>query len=100
MSAENADGRIADCARPDEREHQRALWRSRRGMLELDLMLVAFARQRYPHLPAAQRGAYRELLDAEDALIWAWLQGRATPPSALAHVLDSIIAFNAKQESP
>lgn len=75
-------------------------------MLELDLLLVEFARQRYPHLPAAQRSAYRELLDAEDALIWEWLQRRATPPPAWANVLASIVAFNAnrrpqrKEESP
>ena len=87
MSAEHLDG-------GDEHECHRVLWRSRRGMLELDLLLVEFARERYPRLPASQREAYRQLLDAEDALIWDWLQCRVTPPSRLTSVVESIIAFN------
>ena len=92
MSAERSDS-------GDEHECHRVLWRSRRGMLELDLLLVEFARERYPQLPVSQREAYRQLLDAEDALIWDWLQRRVTPPSALTSVVESIIAFNAENGS-
>lgn len=92
MSSERSDG-------GDEHECHRVLWRSRRGMLELDLLLVEFARTRYPKLPASQREAYRQLLDAEDALIWDWLQRRVTSPSRLTSVVESIIAFNAKAKS-
>ena len=59
-----------------DRDFQRALWRSRRGMLELDLVLVEFARNRYSELTAAQRRAYLELLELDDWTIWDWLRGQ------------------------
>ena len=77
----------------DEHHWNRALWRSRRGMLELDLVLVEFARRRYPQLPPAEQCAYRELLGLDDWLIWDWLQREDAPPAALATVVDRIVAF-------
>lgn len=53
---------------------ERALWRSRRGMLELDLVLVAFARRRFRHLGQADRDAYLELLRLDDWRIWDLLR--------------------------
>lgn len=81
----------------DERDRNRVLWRSRRGMLELDLLLVDFARQRYPHLSPTEQSAYQALLDLDDALIWDWLQGRATPPPTVVSVVRRIVAFNEEQ---
>ncbi len=54
-------------------------WRSRRGMLELELMLVPFFREHYPRLPPELKRTYAELLDCEDWLIFDWLQGRSKP---------------------
>ena len=62
-------------------EHQRALWRSRRGMLELDLVLARFARLRYQHLADADQRAYLELLRLDDWVIWDWLQRAWAAPS-------------------
>ena len=45
----------------DDRQYDRVLWRSRRGMLELDLVLVDFVRARYALLPCAEQAAYRGL---------------------------------------
>lgn len=53
---------------------QRALWRSRRGMLELDLLLSRFAERSYPRLGKADQHAYLELLRMDDWRIWDWLQ--------------------------
>lgn len=76
----------------DDRDTQRVLWRSRRGMLELDILLVAFARTRYPQLTDAEQQAYRSLLGLDDWLIWDWLQRRAEPPAAYARIVELIIA--------
>ena len=57
----------------DDRRLQRALWRSRRGMLELDLVLARFARQHYLRLAEADQRAYLELLRLDDWVIWDWL---------------------------
>lgn len=78
----------------DARHWQRALWRSRRGMLELDLLLTAFARRRYPQLAAADRTAYLRLLARGDWEIWDWLQG-AAPAPGLAHIVRLVAEFNA-----
>lgn len=103
MSADNHDDQRSHSVAGDERDAagqataqddwQRALWRSRRGMLELDLLLVEFAQQRYRQLPQAERSAYQALLDLDDWVIWDALQRRAPPSPTLAAVLDRIVAF-------
>lgn len=61
----------------------RLYWRSRRGMLELELVLVPFLRERYPHLPPDLQCTYAELLECEDWQIFDWLQGRSRPQRSL-----------------
>jgi antitoxin CptB len=84
---------------PDlETEARRALWRSRRGLLELDLLLPPFARDRYRLLDVAERSAFRALLECEDTDIWSWLQGRTTPETPeLLGIVDAILRFNSER---
>ena len=77
----------------DDRHYDRVLWRSRRGMLELDLLLVDFARVRYPLLDCADQEAYRALLEQDDWTIWEWLQRRAAPSSSYVRIVDVITDF-------
>ncbi len=83
----------------DQRHFHQALWRSRRGMLELDILLVAFARIRYPQLDDAGQRAYRDLLGLDDWLIWDWLQRRAAPPVPFAPIVEMIVTFNDEKGS-
>ncbi len=70
-----------------EDEERRIRWRSRRGMLELELLLVPFAEQVYPRLPAAAQRQFRLLLECEDRDLYDWiLQGAAAPPAHAAIV--------------
>lgn len=71
----------------DGRELQRVRWRSRRGMLELDLFLVPFAESRYVDLTPADRAAYRHLLDREDWEILDWLRQDSAPSADLAGIV-------------
>ncbi len=57
----------------------RLRFRCRRGMRELDLMLVPFAERALDGLDARERGAFAELLEAEDAVLLGWLLGREEP---------------------
>jgi antitoxin CptB len=84
---------------PDlEIEARRVLWRSRRGLLELDLLLPPFARDRYRLLDVAERSAFRALLECEDTDIWSWLQGRTTPETPeLLSIVDAILRFNSER---
>jgi len=69
-------------------------WRSRRGMLELELKLVPFVRDRFESLSEAEKGAYEAMLEEEDWQLYDWLQGREVPTDALTKALvDKIIAF-------
>ncbi|MEM7079879.1 MAG: succinate dehydrogenase assembly factor 2 [Pseudomonadota bacterium] len=54
-------------------------WRSRRGMLELELKLVPFVRDHFAALSADEQHCYECLLGEEDWQIFDWLQGREVP---------------------
>lgn len=79
----------------ERRDLERVLWRSRRGMLELDILLVDFARSRYPQLPDSERADYRELLRLDDWVLLDWLRGRVVPEPRFAEIVGTIGAFNA-----
>ena len=57
-------------------------WRSRRGMRELDLILMRYLDQAWPVADATERGVYERLLDTDDTLLWPWLMGRERPDDA------------------
>ena len=63
----------------DRTEFNRLSWHSRRGMLEIDVMLMPFTRYQYLSLSANDQKAYRRLLDCEDQDIWEWLRGFRLP---------------------
>ena len=57
----------------------KVFWHSRRGMLELDLLLVPFAGEAYELLALEDKKLYRDFLAEEDQDLWAWLMRRAEP---------------------
>lgn len=58
---------------------KRLYWHSRRGMWELDLLLVPFLEGRYDQLTPADQVLYRELLASEDQDLFTWLMRREWP---------------------
>ena len=60
-------------------ERNRLFWASRRGMLELDLILLPFLEKIYPGLPEEDKLRYQKLLDCEDQDMFAWFLHRETP---------------------
>lgn len=58
---------------------QRVFWHSRRGMLELDLLLVPFATEAFPALSIQDQMLYIEFLEQEDQDLFTWLMGREPP---------------------
>ncbi|HSC75633.1 MAG TPA: succinate dehydrogenase assembly factor 2 [Pseudomonadales bacterium] len=58
---------------------QRIRWHSRRGMLELDLILVPFAEQHFASLDEADQDRYVKLLESEDQDLLAWLLEHTEP---------------------
>ena len=69
----------------------RARWRCRRGMKELDVLLERFARRRLEQLDDSDLDALERLLEAPDQDILEWLaSASATPPSGM-HGIVSLI---------
>lgn len=60
-------------------EYNRVKWASRRGMLELDLLLGPFVESRYPALPEDDQRRFQLLLRAEDQDLYQYLMGHVTP---------------------
>ena len=61
-------------------ETRRMLWRCRRGMKELDVLLERCARRMLPDAAPEERGAFADLLALPDPLLAAYLLGGEVPP--------------------
>jgi antitoxin CptB len=60
-------------------EARRVLWRCRRGMKELDILLERFARERYSAASSDERAAFTRLLDLPDPELADYFFGHAIP---------------------
>jgi len=66
-----------------ETVHDQTLrWRSRRGALELELLLLPFLATRLAGLSSETKALYARLLEYDDWDIFDWIQGRSEPPEA------------------
>ena len=75
-------------------DYNRLWWHSRRGMLELDLVLGPFVKQHYPLLAAQDKARYRRLLECEDQDLHAWFIQRGEPGDPeLASIVEQILIF-------
>ncbi len=62
----------------DQREEwNRVKWASRRGLLELDLLLAPFVTEAFLELNTLLRQDYRELLLEDDQDLLEWIMGRS-----------------------
>ncbi len=72
---------------------ERARWRSRRGLLELELLLKPFVDGGFQDLPEPLKQDYERLLDHDDMDAHEWLLARVEPPADLQPLIDEIRAF-------
>ena len=70
-----------DAALPERRrlELERLRWRSRRGLLEMDLVLTRFMERRLEQLDENELRAYAQLLQESDTILLDYVNGRAEP---------------------
>ena len=70
----------------------RLYWHSRRGMLELDLILMPFVQKHFPQLDEADKDRYVQLLASEDQDLFAWFLGHKKPDDPeLKKIIDIIL---------
>nr|WP_232461463.1 succinate dehydrogenase assembly factor 2 [Cellvibrio sp. PSBB006] len=81
-------------------ERNRLFWGSRRGMLELDLILLPFLENIYPDLPQDDKERYWELLECEDQDMYAWFINRENPQNPnLQRIVDIVRANTGLQKN-
>lgn len=75
---------------------RRLRWQCRRGMKEMDALLLRFLEIDYAASSTALRSGFEQLLACEDDVLWRWLSGRLEcPEPALRDVIRVIHARTA-----
>ena len=68
-------------------EEAKLRWRCRRGMRELDQLLLRFLDREWATASESTRGDFLRLLDREDDRLWRWFLGHETAPDAALDLL-------------
>ncbi|GMG87586.1 succinate dehydrogenase assembly factor 2 [Biformimicrobium ophioploci] len=80
-------------------DRNRLLWASRRGMLELDLVLMPFVENIFDQLPEEDQKRYEAMLECEDQDLFAWFLKREDPEDPeLLKIVEIIRANTGLQE--
>ena len=70
-------------------------WHCRRGMRELDQLLVWYLDTRYAISDDSQKAAFSTMLDQQDPQLWDWLSGKDVPQELQwRRIVDEIRARN------
>lgn len=81
-----------------ESEFKRINWACRRGMLELDLVMVPYVERRFASLSEADQQRFIRLLECEDTELFQWFLGKGEPADPdLALIVNDILRFNRAQ---
>lgn len=76
----------------EQAELRRLRWRCRRGMRELDQLMLRYLDQRWVQASAEQRAVFERLLLTEDDRLWRWCMGRERPEEKdLRELVDDIL---------
>ncbi|MFI0473010.1 succinate dehydrogenase assembly factor 2 [Halomonas sp. HMF6819] len=70
---------MSDDTSPEAILRKRLYWHSRRGMWELDLLLIPFLEKRFDSLSKEDRLVYQRLIEEEDQDLFVWLMHREWP---------------------
>tara|TARA_B100000586_G_scaffold228779_1_gene177065 strand:+ start:522 stop:770 length:249 start_codon:yes stop_codon:yes gene_type:complete len=69
----------------------RLLWRCRRGIKEMDIILQDFVNDSYDQLSNENKNAFSKLLDEQDLDILNWIMGKDEPAdSKLIRIINMI----------
>ena len=69
----------------------RLRWQCRRGMRELDVLLVAYLDRRYDRAPENEKAAFRAFIELPDPELMSYLLQNEQPASEFADVVDAIL---------
>lgn len=66
-----------DIKEKEEQEIRRLWWHSRRGMLELDNLLLPFTETQFRGLNEQDKALYRRMIDCEDQDLFDWFMEKS-----------------------
>ena len=76
----------------NEMQRNRLRWRSRRGMLELDLLLLPFCDEVFDSLPEYEQDIFVRLLEQDDPDLLQWFSRKGVPDDPeLAALVERIL---------
>ena len=70
-------------------QDSRLRWQCRRGMRELDDLLLRYLEQRYDDAPAAEKAAFSAFLELSDPELMGYLLQKQPPPAEF----DLVVAY-------
>ena len=73
-------------------EEAKLRWRCRRGMRELDQLLLRYLDHEWATAPESERAVFLRVLESEDDKLWRWVMGRELPGDDDVHALVRRIA--------
>ena len=76
----------------DPKELGKLRWRCRRGMKELDVLLSRYVEERFCGASNAEQEAFRQLLETQDVMLYAYCLGSERPPPRFASLIGQITA--------
>lgn len=75
-----------------ETDINRLRWHCRRGMLELDVLLIPFLQDRFRGLALEDQQRFEKLIECEDQDIFSWVMRNAEPEDAeLKRIVELIL---------
>lgn len=80
-------------------EYKRICWASRRGMLELDLILVPFVENCFRNLSEGDQKRFVTMLEGEDTDMFSWFLGQKKPSDPdMKIIVERILTYTKQAE--
>jgi antitoxin CptB len=70
---------------------KKAYFQSRRGLQELDLILLPFVKNNFVDLDHKMKLSYLTLLNEDDVMLLDWLLEKVVPPKKLSRIVNLVI---------
>ncbi len=86
-----------DAIEKQEEDIRRLVWHSRRGMLELDILLLPFTENHYRHLNEIDQLAYRRMIDCEDQDLFNWFMEKSKSSDPEIQRIIEVVLANARE---
>lgn len=82
-------------------QHSRLVWRCRRGMREMDILLLDYLDTHYDNATVEDQNTFEDLLEENDLDILSWILGKTSPDEKYIKLIKVIreSAANSKDNS-